>query len=106
VTSRPDLWLGPGATAVFEEGRTYEVPAGDGPAAHGTIRVVRPGSHLRLTWQPDGWERPARLQVRLTDRGPERTTIGIHLEMLPDAEARDAMREHWRAVLDRIEQAT
>lgn len=95
LTSRPELWLG--RPVAFRQGERYSVPG-----ASGEIRVVKPGDRLRLTWQPDGWAAPATLQLALSRSQSGKTTITAHLEKLPDAEARDAMREHLREALDRL----
>lgn len=69
ITSRPELWLGKGASIAFDEGRQYEVASGDGG---------------------------------LSRSGSGKTTITVHLEKLPDADAREAMRRRWREALERI----
>jgi uncharacterized protein YndB with AHSA1/START domain len=103
ITSRPELWLGEGASVAFDAGERYRVPSAHGePGASGEVRVVRPGNRLRMTWQPEGWPSPATLQLTVTEAGSGKTSIGAHLEKLPDAEAREAMRARWRAALDRI----
>lgn len=103
ITSRPGLWLGEGASVAFEKGERYEVPAGDGtPGASGEIRVVKPGDRLRMTWQPRDWPAPATLQLTLSQSGAGKTAIRAHLENLPDADARAAMRRRWREALERI----
>ena len=103
ITTRPELWLGEGASVAFDKGAVYDVPPGDdGPGASGEVRVVKPGDRLRMTWQPEGWPAPATLQVTLSESAPGRTAIGIHLERLPDAAAREAMRSRWRDALERI----
>lgn len=103
LTSRPELWLGDGASVAFTEGARYDVPAGEGAAAaSGEVRVVKPGVRLRMTWRPEGWPAPATLQLTLTGKGSGRTAINADLEKLPDAEAREAARAHWRAALDRV----
>jgi uncharacterized protein YndB with AHSA1/START domain len=96
LTSRPELWLGEGAVRI-EEGERYDVTG-----ASGEIRVVRPGERLRLTWQPNGWAAPATLQVTLAESASGRTTIHVHLEKLPNGEARQSMRAHWREALGRL----
>ena len=95
LTSRPELWLGQPVT--FRKGERYSVPG-----ATGEVRVVKPGDRLRLTWQPEGWAAPATLQFALSRSQSGKTTITAHLEKLPDAKARDAMREHLREALDRL----
>jgi hypothetical protein len=48
------------------------------------------------------WPSAATLQVALSRSQSGKTTISVHLEKLPDATARDTMREHLREALDRI----
>jgi uncharacterized protein YndB with AHSA1/START domain len=103
ITSRPDLWLGEGASVAFDEGERYEVPPRKGAlGATGEVRVVKPGDRLRMTWQPEGWPAPATLQLTLSESGSGKTAIQAHLEKLPDAEAREAIRKRWREALERI----
>ena len=103
LTSRPELWLGQGASVEFAEREQYQVPSTMGaPGAAGEIRVVKPAVRLRMTWKPEGWAAPATLQLTLTESGPGRTAINAHMEKLPDAETREVMRQHWRAALERI----
>lgn len=97
IVSRPDLWLGGGADVDFVRGARYAVPG-----ARGEIRVVKPGDRLRMTWQPDGWASPATLQLALQTRPSGKTAITVHLERLPDAEAREEMRGRWRRALEQI----
>lgn len=107
ITSRPDLWLGEGASVAFEPGARYEVPPVDGaPGARGEVRVVKPGERVRMTWQPDGWPAPATLQFTLSETASGKTAIHVHLEKLPDADAREAMRERWRGALERLAAAS
>jgi hypothetical protein len=55
-----------------------------------------------MTWQPEGWARPATLQLTLLESGPTKTAIHAQLEKLPDADAREATRERWRGALERL----
>ena len=91
-------WLGDGARVTFERGHEYALA--DGSA--GAVRVVEPESHVRLTWQPQGWPRPSTIQVRVIPAG-ERTTISFHQEQMPDAAARQERRAHFAAALDVLE---
>ncbi len=103
ITSRPDLWLGEGAAVAFEKGEHYEVPGAEGgPQASGEVRVVKPGDRLRMTWQPSGWSQPATLQLTLSESKSGRTAINVHLEKLPDSDAREEMKRRWREALERI----
>ena len=102
IEAQPELWLGEGASVALEEGDRYEVAATrSGPGVRGEIRVVKPALRLRMTWQPDGWTRPATLQLTLLESGPK-TAVHAHMEKLPDADAREAMRTRLRDALDRI----
>ncbi|WP_375758387.1 SRPBCC domain-containing protein [Corallococcus exercitus] len=99
VTTQPERWLGPGATLKAEPGGEYKVPKRRGsPGVRGEVRVVKPGQRLRMTWQPDGWTKPATLQLTLTPKA-KGASLHVHMEKLPDAEAREAMRERWSKVL-------
>jgi uncharacterized protein YndB with AHSA1/START domain len=103
ITSRPELWLGKGASVAFEEGEQYEVPPGDGASGvSGRVRVVKPGERLRMTWQPEGWPAPATLQLTLFESASGKTAVHVHLEKLPDADAREAVRKRWRKALERL----
>ena len=103
ITTRPELWLGEGASVDFAAGERYRVPPeGAAPAVSGEIRVVKPGDRLRLTWQPEDWPAPATLQLTLSQAGTTKTAVQANLEKLPDADAREAMRSRWRAALERI----
>ncbi|MDQ3931607.1 MAG: SRPBCC domain-containing protein [Actinomycetota bacterium] len=105
ITSRPELWLGEGASIAVVEGEQYEVPSrDDAHGASGEIRVVKPERRLRMTWQPEDWPTPATLQLTVSESGSGKTAISAHLEKLPDADTREMMRTHWRAVLERIAQ--
>jgi uncharacterized protein YndB with AHSA1/START domain len=107
LQSRPDLWLGRGASVRLVPGERYQVPAegGEWPAS-GTVRVVRPGQRLRMTWQPQGWPAPATLQLTVSEAVAGRSVLGVHLEKLADAATRETMRAHWAGVLDRLTAAS
>ena len=96
-------WLGDVGRLRFEEGERWRAPAGSkaGATATGEIRVVRPGSHARLTRNPGGWARPSTIQVRVEARG-DRAVVGFHEESLPREEDREERRAHYRAALDRL----
>lgn len=71
----------------------------------GEVRTVATGDRLRLTWHPEERDGPTTLQLRLTaPRNDEtKTTLRFHHERLADAAEREAMRGHWRCVLDELE---
>jgi uncharacterized protein YndB with AHSA1/START domain len=102
LTSRAglDLWLGAGAAPAPEPGATYA--AADG--TRGEVRSWHRLDRVRLTWQPEGWDHETTVQVTVRARG-ERTTVGFHQERMVDGDERVRQRDHWRAVMDRIETA-
>ena len=97
LTSREGarLWLGdiPGFT--FARGADFHLANGTA----GVIRVYKAESHLRLTWQPPGWERPSVIQVRVLPRG-DRTVIAFHQEHLPGPVERDARAKRFNTALE------
>lgn len=99
LTSAPglQLWLGDISDWRLEESIAYQTQDGAG----GEIRVVNPGSHLRLTWQPLQWERPSTIQVRLIPN-QDKTTISFHQEHLAGPDERAQMKQHWQHVLDEL----
>ncbi|MDY7232693.1 SRPBCC domain-containing protein [Hyalangium rubrum] len=102
LTKQAERWLGPGAKLKFEPGKGYEVPKRRGaPGVRGELRVVKPGERLRMTWQPDSWTKPATLQLTLESKA-RGAALHVHMEKLPDAKAREAMREHWSKILANI----
>src|SRR5215208_1968569 len=96
LLERSDLWLGDGAPTEFTKGSTYAVAG-----AAGEVRIVRPGDRLKVTWQPDGWDAPATVQFTLLDRRTG-TSIHTHIEKLPNAETREAMRSRFGEALERL----
>ncbi|MHA7630143.1 DUF1801 domain-containing protein [Corallococcus sp. M7] len=102
ITTHPERWLGPGATLQAEAGGRYEAPKRRGvPAVRGEVRVVKPGQRLRMTWETDGWKKPATLQLTVMPKA-KGASLHVHMEKLPDAEVREAMRERWSKVLARV----
>ncbi len=93
-----DRWLGAGAAVQWEKGTRYTTADG----TTGEIRVAKPLSHLRLTWQPPGWVKPSTVQVRVIANG-EKTVISFHQEHLAGPAERMLMQQRWQAVLDYLE---
>lgn len=90
-------WLGDTPGLAWEKGAAYT--AADG--AWGEVRVVKEGSHVRVTRLALGEKRASTIQVRVIPASTG-TTISFHEEHLPDAEAREERRGHYEAVLDRF----
>jgi uncharacterized protein YndB with AHSA1/START domain len=93
-----EAWLGGDPGVPLEAGRPYEIPGGP----TGEIRVAKPLSHLRLTWQPGSWSRPSTLQLRVLPAAAG-TTIALHQEHLPDADARERRLARFAEALDALE---
>ena len=89
-----ELWLGEAPSFELTEGVTYQTDNG----TKGEVRVVKPGSHIRMTWQPSEWDTPSLIQVRVFPSGTK-TTIGFHQEHLAGPKEREAMRQRWQKVL-------
>jgi uncharacterized protein YndB with AHSA1/START domain len=67
------------------------------------VRLVKPGSHLRLGWQPPGWRRSSTIQVRVLPKGV-RCVLAFHQEQLPGAKQRVERGAFFRTVLGQLEQ--
>jgi uncharacterized protein YndB with AHSA1/START domain len=100
ITSAEGLqtWLGEGAPTSLEEGDTGELD--DGTTYE--IRVVEPGSHVRLRWHPPKWDDYSTVQVRAIESSSGRGCVAIHHEQLPSQDARKQMKKHWRSVLSAL----
>jgi uncharacterized protein YndB with AHSA1/START domain len=108
LTSAPALavWLGDlddAGTLPAAKGDAYRTTDG----VTGELRSFRPGERLRVTYQPPGrtGARPTTLQVVVSPgrgAGPS-AVVRFHQEHLADAGERQAMRAHWSAVLDRLD---
>jgi uncharacterized protein YndB with AHSA1/START domain len=91
------IWVGEGAELGRERGDPYA--AADG--TEGELRSLRPGDRIRLTRRLPGREDEAIVQV-VVRPAASGASIRFHAERLRDAEEREALREHWRAVLDEL----
>src|SRR5689334_24414803 len=83
VITSPDglaTWLGSGAPTL-DKGIEYQTSDG----ASGKVTVFKPGSHLRMSWQPGDWPRASTLQIRVLPSGASgaKTAISFHQEHLP-----------------------
>ena len=99
VTSPAGLrcWLGEPQGRAFAPGTAYQLPDG----TRGELRVLSL-SHLRMTWQPPGWDSPSTIQVRaLASAG--RAVLAFHQERLPGPDAREERRVFFHHALDALE---
>ena len=92
-----NLWLGELSGWQLEAGARYKTVEG----TVGEFRVVNPGEHLRLTWQPSDWDNASTVQIRFIPN-KEKTTISFHQEHLDGPEIREAMRQRWQQVLNEL----
>jgi uncharacterized protein YndB with AHSA1/START domain len=102
LTTSPEgvrAWLGDAPDLALAKGQRYAMADG----AAGEVRVVQPGSHLRITRQPAGWARPSTIQVRVEPAAGGRAVLSFHEERLPAAEDREARRRHFEAALDALQ---
>jgi uncharacterized protein YndB with AHSA1/START domain len=94
------LWLGAGAA--LPDHPKEPIATADGGS--GELRSFRPLDRVRIRWQPGGWDHPTIVQCTVSG-GTARTTIRFHQEHLADSTERERQRSHWRAVMDRVEEA-
>ena len=59
-------------------------------------------SHVRMRFRPPGWKEHSILQVRVRQKGPEKTVITFHQEKLPHEESREEMKNRWKEAAARI----
>jgi uncharacterized protein YndB with AHSA1/START domain len=91
------VWLG--GPIELAEGARYALADG----TSGEVRVYKPWSHIRLTWQPPGWTRPSLIQVRVIP-AKSGTTLSFHQEHLRDSAARTAMKARWEGVIEALQE--
>ncbi|MBZ0297072.1 MAG: SRPBCC domain-containing protein [Anaerolineae bacterium] len=91
-----ELWFGDDPHFAFKKGESFKTQI-----ATGEIRSYTEGSLVRMTWQPPEWDFISTLQIRVL---PAKTgaTISIHHEKMQNNNQREAMRQHWTAVLDEL----
>lgn len=93
------VWLGALPCLDASASAAYELEDG----TRGELKVFVPDSHLRITWQPEGWPRPSTIQVRVIAQG-DRCVIAFHQEHLPGSAEREQRRAHYAAALDELGQ--
>ncbi len=116
------LWLRPLSEVDVKAGTVFEAEG----CVFGEFRTVKPGSHLRMTWQETDWDRSTTVLVSVIPRpaavtGPRATKSGrstpsesqnasssgksilvIQHERIHDGRIQIQMRQHWKDVLERI----
>jgi hypothetical protein len=71
----------------------------EGDPATGAARSRTDGEVARFVYRAPEWARDSTLQLRVLESATG-ATIAVHHEGLPDAAAREQMRERWTAALD------
>jgi uncharacterized protein YndB with AHSA1/START domain len=92
------IWLGDLPRFRWAKGATFTLADG----TTGEVRVYERNSHLRLTWQPPGWERPSTIQVRAIPSG-DWTVVAFHQERMPNARTRAQRRMVFAAALEELQ---
>jgi hypothetical protein len=92
------VWLGEVGALDFKLGAEYLLSDG----TRGKLKTLKDRSHVRLTWQPDGWSRASTLQIRVIPKD-ERSILALHQEHLPDAATRQDRKQFFSEVLDQFE---
>ena len=92
------VWLGEVPTFPLQVGSNFNL----NDNTQVKITVLKPGSHLRLSFHAPGYERPSIIQVRTIPSG-ENTVFAFHQEQLPDREARQERKYYFQQALDDLE---
>ena len=90
------IWLGRTGRLRLAKGARYRTREG----ASGELRALAPGSYLRLSWQPPGWDTPSIVALRLLEKSGRTAVQGCPgqggdagaLEKQPRADRQDAAR--------------
>lgn len=92
------IWLGQGGPVEWTAGETFKTKNG----IEGKIRIVKPYSHMRMSWRKSEWDHVTMLQPRVM-KGANRSVISFHHDKLSSEKERSEMKKHWTAVMDKIE---
>jgi len=92
------IWLGKISSDNFEVGKSFKTK----DEIEGKISVLKPMSHLRLTWKPKHWTNSSALQIRVIPF-KEKTTVSFHQDHLLDNRQRNEMKNYWNKVIEKIE---
>lgn len=89
-------WLGQLKDCTLHENESYHTS----DDFIGLIKVLKPYSHIRLTWKKPEWQNTSTIQIRCIASAPHKTIISIHQEKLDSKEQREEMKEHWTQIID------
>lgn len=91
-----ELWLGKLETEL-ELKKEFKTEKG----IKGYVRVFKPNSHIRTTWQKKNWTNLSTVQIRIIGN-KEKATVSFHQEKLVDSEQREEMKVYWNQVVNKI----
>jgi uncharacterized protein YndB with AHSA1/START domain len=91
------IWLGAAPALPLTHGAEFELKDG----TRCKITVLKPGSYIRMQWQPANYPKPAVLQVRVIPAASG-TTFSFHQENLPDADARQQRIAFYENALEEL----
>ena len=91
------IWLGAAPTLPLAHGAEFKLKDG----TRCKITILKPGSHIRMQWQPANYPKPAVLQVRVIPAASG-TTFSFHQENLPDADARQQRIAFYENALEEL----
>lgn len=91
------IWLGKIDSDDIAPDNSYKTKEG----IEGKISVLKPYSHIRLTWKRKDWENVSTLQIRVIP-AKEKTTISFHQDKLMNSGQREEMKSYWNKILEEI----
>ncbi len=91
------IWLGNLISGSIEEKKQFKTADG----TEGMVRVLKPLSHIRLTWKKKEWDNFSTLQIRVIGT-KGKTTISFHQEKLLNSQQRIEVRFYWQKVMAKI----
>ena len=92
-----NIWLGNTNNLELRTGFQYQTSDG----ISGEIRSLKTGERIRLTRKSDGITKSSTFQISLIPSG-NKTSVRIHHEKLSGETDREQMGNHWRAVLESL----
>jgi uncharacterized protein YndB with AHSA1/START domain len=93
-----DIWLGEVEEIDWRVGSSFVTK----DEIEVTINVLKPYSHMRMSWKKKGWDNISMLQPRVT-KGVGRSVISFHHDKLQDANQRLEMKNHWNGIIEKLE---
>lgn len=92
-----EIWLGKLTLNDLQLNKPYKTEDG----IEGKVKILKPLSHIRLTWKKKNWTNISIVQIRVIN-AKDKTTIGFHQEKLLESAQRDEMKNHWNSIIDKV----